>query len=143
MSCRGHDSCLGRVFSHFLCSGANPNTNGTVKFSLLPFRVQVRQTHAHNLELLDVRCVCVFWLQSDVGGFCRGVDGVGHRVASICVMRCVGQLLCSWLSRMRDRIRFSFCFGVVFVTEVLCLVPLRVSTSFSRARMQRFRKCRM
>ena len=71
------------------------------------------------------------------------VDGVGHRVASICVMRCVGQLLCSWLSRMRDRIRFSFCFGVVFVTEVLCLVPLRVSTSFSRARMQRFRKCRM
>ena len=32
MSCRSHDSCQGRVFSHFLCSGANPNTNGTDRF---------------------------------------------------------------------------------------------------------------
>ena len=30
--CRSRDSCQGRVFSHFLCSGANPNTNGTDRF---------------------------------------------------------------------------------------------------------------
>ena len=46
--CRGHDSCQGRVFSPFLWSDAKPNTNDAVKF---------RQTHAHNLERLDVRCV--------------------------------------------------------------------------------------
>ena len=61
MYCRSHDSCPGRVFSQFLCSGANPNTNGTVKFSLLPFQMQVRQTQVQNLELLDARCGC-FWL---------------------------------------------------------------------------------
>ena len=73
MSCRGYDSCQGRVFSHFLCSGANPNTNRTVKFSLLPLRMQVRETHAHNLDLLDVRFVCSGW--SDVSeGFRGGVD---------------------------------------------------------------------
>ena len=32
MFCRCHDSCQGRVFSHFLCLGANPNTNGTDRF---------------------------------------------------------------------------------------------------------------
>ena len=32
MSCRSHDSFQGRVFSHFLCSSANPNTNGTDRF---------------------------------------------------------------------------------------------------------------
>ena len=48
MSCRRHDSCQGRVFSHFLCSGAKLNTNGTVKFSVLPLRMQARRTHVHN-----------------------------------------------------------------------------------------------
>ena len=32
MFCRCHDSCQGRVFSHFLCLGANPNTNGADRF---------------------------------------------------------------------------------------------------------------
>ena len=32
MFCRSHDSCQGRVFSHFLCLGANPTTNGTDRF---------------------------------------------------------------------------------------------------------------
>ena len=49
----------------------------------------------------------------------------------LCYMCLVFDPLCpgcrKWLSRVRDGIRFSFCFGVVFVTEVLCLVPLRVS----------------
>ena len=73
MYCRSHDSCPGRVFSQFLCSGANPNTNGTVKFSLLPFQMQVRQTQVQNLELLDARCVCSGWGDA-LEGFRGGVD---------------------------------------------------------------------
>ena len=56
-----HDSCQGPVlFAHLLCSGANPNTNGTVKFSLSPRLVQVRESISKfwNFWMCDL-CVLV------------------------------------------------------------------------------------
>ena len=43
MFCRSHDSCQGRVFSHFLCSCANPNTNGTDRFGFHLFWCGLRR----------------------------------------------------------------------------------------------------